>query len=210
MACSGPRELCGAAAGEGRVKRVNQLEPGDPVAQSGSTEFFEELRRQYRPKKIRVLLVAESRPAGGTFFYAGNSNLARYTEQAFRKGYGFPAMATGDFLGGFKAVGCYLEDLCPDPVNHIKEHSLRRAAWQSAVEYLAGRIMSAAPAVIIPIHKGSQRYARQAAELAGRLDVIKPAIPFPSMGNHPRYIAELSRLIRELRKAAILPDGFPA
>ncbi len=49
-----------------------------------STEFFEELRLRYRPKKVGVLLVAESRPAGGTFFYAGNSNLVRYTEQAFR------------------------------------------------------------------------------------------------------------------------------
>ena len=191
------------------MRRRNKPEPGDATAQECSTEFFEALRRQYRPKKIRVLFVAESRPAGGTFFYAGNSRLARYTEQAFREGYGVAAMEMKNFLRGFKAAGCYLEDLCPEPVNHIKISSERRAAWQNAVEYLTGRIVSASPAVILPIHKGSERYARQAAELAGRLDVIRPAIPFPSMGNHPRYIAELSRLIRELRRAAILPDGFP-
>ena len=188
----------------------NKPEPGDAIAQECSTEFFEELRRHYRPKKIRVLFVAESRPAGGTFFYSGNSHLARYTEQAFRTGYGIAAMGMDDFLRGFKAAGCYLEDLCPEPVNHIKSSSARRAAWQDAVEYLAGRVRSAAPAVIIPIHKGSERYARQAAERAGRLDTVKPAIPFPSMGHHPRYIAGLSRLIGELREGSMLPASFPA
>jgi hypothetical protein len=189
--------------------RLNKLERGDAIAQACSTEFFEELRRRYRPKKIRVLFVAESRPAGGTFFYAGNSNLARYTERAFRKGYDIPAMEMKDFLRGFKAAGCYLEDLCPEPVNHIKTSSARRAAWQSAVEYLTGRISSAAPAVIIPIHKGSERYARQAAERAAYLHLVKAAIPFPSMGHHPRYIAALAELIGELREASILPVSFP-
>ena len=53
----------------------------------------EELRRRYRPETVRALFVGESPPAGGTFFYAANSNLYRFTEQAFRA-------ALGQKLGG--------------------------------------------------------------------------------------------------------------
>jgi hypothetical protein len=179
----------------------------DPAA--CSTGFFEELRLHYRPKKVRVLLVAESRPAGGTFFYAGNSRLVRYTEQAFRKAYDVDAMTMPIFLAGFQAAGCYLEDLCTEPVNHIEKHSLRRAEWKRSVDYLSQRIASASPLAILPIHKGSEPFVKQAALKAGRLYLLRPAIPFPSMGNHPRYIAALSLLIQELREAAILPAYFP-
>jgi hypothetical protein len=191
------------------VIKGNKSEIDRHAASHNLTEAFEDLRRQYHPEKIRVLFVAESRPAGGTFFYAANSNLVRYTEQAFRKGYGVPAMALADFLRGFKKAGCYLEDLCPEPVNDIKEHSLRKAEWKRAVGYLAKRIERASPAAIIPIHKGSERYVKEAASSVGRLSLLQPAIPFPGMGNHPRYLAELSRLIEELREASILPTCFP-
>jgi hypothetical protein len=175
-----------------------------------STDFFEDLRLRYRPKDIRVLFVAESRPAGCTFFYAGNSHLVRYTEQAFRKAYDIDALAMAAFLDGFQAAGCYLEDLCPEPVNHIKKASLRRAEWKRSVGYLSHRIGSTSPLAIIPIHKGSELYVKQAARDAGFIGLLRPAIPFPSMGNHPRYIAELSGLIRELRDASILPACFPS
>ena len=169
---------------------------------------YEALRLKCRPKKIRVLLVAESRPIGGTFFYAGNSHLARYTEQAFRLAYDIPAMTMTSFLDGFKAAGCYLEDLCAEPVNQIKNHALRRAEWKRGVPHLLKRLESASPLAIVPIHKGSERYVRQAAEEAGLLHLVKQAIPYPGMGNHPRYIAELSPMIRELREASILPACF--
>ena len=189
---------------------MDGLKAGPPAIHPCSTVAFENLRLQYRPEKIQVLFVAESRPIGGTFFYAGNSHLVRYTAEAFRKAYGGNATTMADFLDGFKAAGCYLEDLCPEPVNHIKAHALRRAEWKRSVGYLSRRMESASPSAIIPIHKGSEPYVIQAAQEAGFLDRLKPAIPFPSMGNHPRYIAELSRIIHELREASILPASFPA
>jgi hypothetical protein len=185
------------------------LKAGISTSHPCSTAFFEALRQQYRPEKIRVLFVAESRPAGGTFFYAGNSHLVRYTAEAFRKAYGGRAMTMADFLDGFKAAGCYLEDLCPEPVNNIKAHALRRAEWKRSVEYLSQRIEGASPSAILPIHKGSEAYVIQAARKAGFAGLLRPAIPFPSMGNHPRYIVELSRVIDELRETSILPASFP-
>lgn len=192
------------------MNETRRPRPDRPAGKLDPTDFFEDLRLRYRPEKIRVLFVAESRPVGCTFFYAGNSHLVRYTEQAFRKAYDIDALAMADFLDGFQAAGCYLEDLCPEPVNHIKKASLRRAEWKTSVGYLSHRIGSASPLTIIPIHKGSEFYVKQAARDAGFFDLLRPAIPFPSMGNHPRYIAELSDLIRELRDASILPACFPS
>jgi hypothetical protein len=171
---------------------------------------FEALRLYYRPAKIKILFIAESRPMGGTFFYAGNSNLVRHTEAAFRKAYRIAPLAMHDFLDAFKAAGCYLEDLCPEPVNQIKKHALRRMEWQRGVAHLSKRLEGISPLAILPIHKGSERYVIQAVEAAGLLDVLKAAIPFPSMGNHPRYLAELSQRINWLREASILPACFPA
>lgn len=42
-----------------------------------SDETVEQKRRRYRPQKVRVLLIGESAPANGTFFYRGDSSLAR-------------------------------------------------------------------------------------------------------------------------------------
>jgi hypothetical protein len=184
------------------------LKQAEASAHTSGNDPFEALRRKYRPQEIRVLFVAESRPFGGTFFYAGNSHLVRYTEHAFRRAYGFPAIGMADFLSAFMAAGCYLEDLCPEPVNQIKEHALRRAEWKRSIPHLRERIREASPVAILPIHKGSERCVRQAAEEAGFLERVRPAIPFPGMGNHPRYIAALAQVIVELREASVLPVSF--
>lgn len=65
-----------------------------------------------------MLFIGESPTAGGTFFYAANSNLYRATNDAFQQG--VPALLTGDFLDDFTALGCLLDDLCLTPVNQLR------------------------------------------------------------------------------------------
>ncbi|MBV8632566.1 MAG: hypothetical protein JOZ83_16690 [Silvibacterium sp.] len=168
---------------------------------------LEELRQQYHPDPIRVLFVGESRPAGGTFFYKGDSGLARYTKQAFQHAYDLPELAMADYLSGFKAAGCYLDDLCLEPVNRMSA-SGRRAAWKRAVEPMANRLREYSPGLIVPMLRSIESRVRQAAEKAGLLDRMRPALPYPGMGFHSRYITQLSRLLVELREASILPLYF--
>jgi hypothetical protein len=165
---------------------------------------LEKFRQQYRPHSISVLFVGESPPAGGTFFYKGDSGLARYTKQAFQQAYGLPDLAMTDFLSGFKAADCYLDDLCLEPVNRMTA-SDRRAAWKNAIEPMANRLREYSPGLIVPVLRGVESSVSQAAETAGMLDRMRPALPYPGMGFHPRYVAQLSRLIIELRDASILP-----
>ena len=85
---------------------------------SSPTEI-ERLRRRFQPPVVRVLFVGESPPAGGTFFYSANSILYEATKEAFLRG--VPKLVRGaNFLERFRAIGCYLDDLCPEPVNQWK------------------------------------------------------------------------------------------
>jgi hypothetical protein len=168
---------------------------------------LEGLRRQYRPDRIRVLFVGESPPARGAFFYKGDSGLARYTKQAFERAYELPEFEMADFLHAFKAAGCYLDDLCLEPVNRMKMPD-RRAAWKVAVDPMANRLRDYSPGLIVPILRSIESSVRQAAERSGFSERLQRALPYPGMGNHPRYVAELSRLLVELREASILPLRF--
>lgn len=77
----------------------------------------DELRKFYQPDKVKIFFVGESPPAGKTFFYAANSNLFRATLAGFQLA--FPEIARDDFFRSFKEMGCYLVDLCDQPVNKL-------------------------------------------------------------------------------------------
>lgn len=85
---------------------------------SGDTAVDREcLRRRYRPVPVRLLFVGEAPPASGRFFYCANSGLYRTIRDTFVTA--FPALGGRDFLASFRALGCYLVDLCATPVDRL-------------------------------------------------------------------------------------------
>jgi hypothetical protein len=91
----------------------------------------EETRRQFLPEDVRILLIGESAPANGTFFYKANSKLYDATKEAFRLA--VPKLVRGpNFLDRFMALGCYLDDLCLTPVNHWRQDN--PLAWQRRLQ----------------------------------------------------------------------------
>ena len=92
------------------MKRKNIFAGGDMAI-----DEFELIRYRYNPEKIKVLFVGESRPFNGTFFYYENSNLYQNTKTTFNDYY-----KTNIFsLERFKSLGCWLYDICDQPVNHL-------------------------------------------------------------------------------------------
>jgi hypothetical protein len=74
-----------------------------------------------------VLFVGESPPAGGAFFYRANSKLYDATREAFETA--TPALRReDDVLAAFQRLGCYLDDLCLAPVNHVDMRDPKRLA----------------------------------------------------------------------------------
>jgi hypothetical protein len=119
---------------------------------TGVTVWYEQLRDQYRPDRLEVLLIGESPPdpgAGGRrFFYAPTlqiDNLYRGIAQGL---YGdHPDVDSTDkpaVLQRLQADGFWLIDATDQPVNHLPPGP-RRAAITAAVPQLVARCRDLAP-----------------------------------------------------------------
>jgi hypothetical protein len=162
----------------------------------------ERLRRRYRPDDVRVLLVGESPPSGGAFFYSANSKLYDATREAFEAG--IPALRREhDFLFAFQRLGCYLDDLCLVSVNHLDMRDPKRLAEQKrGVAPLARRMKPLEPSVICVVMKAIVPAVSDAVDRAG-LDLQREALPFPAR-HRPQYVAGLTQLVRNWRGQGIL------
>ncbi|MFB3882518.1 MAG: hypothetical protein ACE149_14720 [Armatimonadota bacterium] len=166
----------------------------------------ESVRRRYRPDRVRLLLVGESAPARGQFFYRANSLLYRATRDAFTRVYESSLCSGYEFLRFFQSLGCYLDDLCLHPVNGLA-WSERVKARQVAVQSLADRIGSYAPPAIASVMYEIHDHVRQAASLAGIEHGVAASLPFPMGRNIHAYRDELAGLLRRLVDDGVLPRG---
>jgi hypothetical protein len=169
----------------------------------------ERTRRSFIPDDVRVLFIGESPPAGGRFFYYRNSPLYHATREAFVKG--MPSLRRHeDFLNVFRALGCYLEDLSPVPVNELSlsdrdERAERRSLRRRGLKPLGRRMRAWNPDVVAPVVLDMVRTGDvdEALRLAGYSDVERVDLPFP--GRHrDRYIEELAAHVRRWRRRGIL------
>ena len=163
----------------------------------------EELRQVYKPDEVRLLLVGESPPAGHTFFYRGDSNLCRHTQEAFSAAFGTEYEDAGSFLVHFWRMGCYLDDLCLVPVNNLSKAE-RRAERRRGIEPLAERMAEMSPRMVVVVMKGIARHVQQAVKQAGLTGVPLRALPFPAMGHQAKYVEGLARALRDLRTVGVL------
>jgi hypothetical protein len=108
----------------------------------------ERLRKHYRPAQVRILFVGESPPASGRFFYHADSGLYRAIHEAFVTA--LPALQGPDFLESFRDLGCYLVDLCVQPVDRMARKQRSKACRDGEVRL--GRIIKRLqPEIIITV-----------------------------------------------------------
>lgn len=150
-------------------------------------------RATFKPERVRVLLVGESRPAGGTFFYLENSILFQATREAFLRVR--VDVEPGAFLREFMAAGCYLEDLCDHPVNRLAERE-REAARAAAVPGLIHRLRGLEPDVVIVVMRAIADDVRRALSGAGLGSVPVEVVPFPRKKHRATYVREMSEYFR--------------
>jgi hypothetical protein len=145
----------------------------------------EALREQYKPKRVRVVLVGESAPAGETFFYSANSRLYHETRDAFERA--APARDQGGgFLETFVRLGCYLDDLCLVPVNQLPDRERERERLAS-VGPLAARLVDYDPEVVIAIGKTTAApHVLTALEQGDLTHLPFHRVPFPGRPEHKR------------------------
>lgn len=169
-----------------------------PVAYAAeSSDGYERLRQQFRPRdRIRLLLVGESRPAGGSFFYLANSNLFRATLEAWQAAFG-PLAEGQSLLNRLQSDKVWLYDLAPAPVNRLRGRP-RRGAVQARSADLAALLAAESPEAVVVVKRSLGPIVREAMNDAqvppDRLHVL----PFPLYQWRAQYVAQLSALFHDV------------
>jgi len=173
--------------------------------------WYAQLREEYQPETIRVLLIGESAPDAGAsekrFFYAPvldrRDNLFRAVVAAFL---GCSPGKSGDskqpHLERLKAEGVYLIDLVPFPVNKLEAKARAKALRDHATSCIdAARLLN--PAGIIVCHTPSYHVlAKPMAD--AKLPLLHSApIPFPLGNWRPKFIADVRAALKRARLSAL-------
>lgn len=160
--------------------------------------WYARLREQWKPDRVRLLLVGESAPDPGSaerrFFYSDEldrrDNLFRGVVHAL---YDVKVRKKTDrskksFLTRLQADGVYLVDLVPYPVDKLGTKE-RRAARQSSVAALVAEAQKLAPDGIIVCHTPTFLVARTPLCDAGLNLLHSEPLPFPLGNTRARFIA---------------------
>ena len=164
------------------------------------SDRYERLRQSYRPERVgvltKVLMVGESRPYSGEFFYCTDSNLFFKTRDAFKLTYGETVRDGTDFLRQFQGNGFYLVDLCGRPVNRgmtDDERETERGNGERRLRRELGRLSPNTDVVVVmkAIMENVKRAARNRPDL-----VLRPPLPFPRPEHASRYVREMAEFLR--------------
>jgi len=152
----------------------------------------EKIRQSYAPERIRLLLIGESPPVSGEFFYV-KSNMTTYTSRAFKRAHGITFKDNAEFLKYFMNCGCFLDDLCHKPVDKLPNNE-REKELKRCIIPLSERIRKFNPPVIAIVLKKIETYVREAINKSGCTPEIY-VLPFPGNGWQNKYFAGLSEII---------------
>src|SRR5947199_7609641 len=165
---------------------------------------FNRARRKYRPRKVRLLLIAESPPSSGGFFYfpttIGKDHLFRETMKALDLWpTGVPMRRGVDkrpMLRRFQSRGLYLLDTCDFPVDKMRPRE-RREAVVEQIPRLVNDVMEANPLHIL-VGKSSlfNPVVIALRESGFQSQILNSGpVPFPSHGNQRIYRSMLIRAL---------------
>jgi hypothetical protein len=155
---------------------------------------IETLRRTYQPNQIDILLVGESPPKKGRFFY-DTCAMTTFTSRPFEKVFDIEFADNKEFLSFFREKNCFLDDLAHEPVDHL-ETKAREEALEQAVPSLASRLEAYNPRVTCIVLRKIEGYVRSAIAQSG-IDTKTYVLPFPGNGHQKKYIAELTGVLME-------------
>jgi hypothetical protein len=173
-----------------------------------SATDFSGARRKYRPRKVLFLLIAESPPSSGGFFYFGTTigkdHLFRETMKALEFWPEDEPMPRGvvkrSMLRRFQAMGFYLLDTCVFPVDKLRPIE-RRKAVLSQTPRLINDVIKANPLHIFIVKSSIFNPVSIALRGAGLMTRVLNTgpVPFPSHGNQRVYRSMLRRGLRKAR-----------
>jgi hypothetical protein len=151
--------------------------------------------------------VGESPPASGRFFYARDSGLYRAIREAFQTA--DASVSHDNFLATFQSSGCYLVDLCANPVDRLSARA-RRAACAAGEVRLAATISELQPDAIGILLKSIASNVTSSIALAGwRGEVLQLPYPGRWIRHRKAFVELLVPLIARGMDLRRLSPGVP-
>lgn len=148
----------------------------------------ESLRILYRPPKIKILLVGESEPAGGDFFYLEKGVFYRNIKNSI-----WPIIKqSDDFLSDFVGCGIYLDDLVLEPIDQLSQAE-RKAKSVASIDSLARRIIEYKPEIVVSLMKAISHYVETAVALA-ECQAAVYMVPFPGNGHQNNFKLKIQEI----------------
>ena len=168
---------------------------------------FQRARRKYRPHAVKLLLIAESPPSSGGFFYfpttIGKDHLFRETMKALDLWPVPQPMRMGvdkrGMLNRFQSMGLYLLDTCDFPVDKLRPLRRREAVLQQ-IPRLVKDVIDTDPLHILVVKSSIFKpviIALRESGLRSRILNTGP-VPFPSHGNQRIYRSLLRRAVAKV------------
>ncbi len=167
-------------------------------------EGYRVAREAYRPERVRVLLIAESPPASGGYFYfektTGRDHLFRETMKALGLWPEDKSMPKGidkrPLLRQFQSRDFFLIDTSLVSVDRLPSRE-RRETIVKGVSRLIEDVRNIGPESIIIVKASIYALVGDALERAGFADKVLNlgALPFPSHGNQRKYREKLRSLM---------------
>jgi hypothetical protein len=168
-----------------------------PARALREAQDIEARRAALRPDPVRLLLVGESSPAGGTHFYLANSVLFRATRDAIARGLGVATPPSGEaFLDWFRELGGWLVDVADQPVNKLPD-AVRTEAVDAGVTRLAAVLADTRPTHLVVVLRRIAAAVRAAAGIAGYDEASIDVVPFPVRQWRPVYVDQLAEIARQ-------------
>ena len=162
--------------------------------------WYTELREEYKPQRLRYLLVAESPPDAGDnerrFFYSPTlkiDNLYRGVAEAVYGDEGVNLQDKAAVLERLRADGFWLIDAVDEPINKLPPGA-RARELAAAVPRLTERCLELSPERgVIVCHGGVYTAAANALRARGVVVLHDEPLPFPLGNWRAKFVAGFRR-----------------
>ncbi|MDA3918993.1 MAG: hypothetical protein PF690_18775 [Deltaproteobacteria bacterium] len=168
-------------------------------------DYYLKLRNKYFPKELKFILVLESPPVSGKYFYDETGKTSEPLFNELMKALNYKPIAKKDGLKFFSDQGFFLVDATYKPINKLKGVE-RNNTILSDFDNLVADLENSTPekqSGLILVKANICRLLENELQQKG-FNVLNQGavIPFPSTGQQKRFQTEFQKILNKYYKNA--------
>jgi hypothetical protein len=161
--------------------------------------YYFKLKNKYRPKKIKLIILAESPPVSGKYFYDETGKTSEPLFSALMKSMVYKPKDKKDGLAYFQKRGFILVDATYHPVNHLSGKT-RDIAIMGDFQLLIDDLneLCGADDILLLLIKANICRMLEDKLLLNKFKVINDGVvvPFPSTGQQKRFQEKIKLIFK--------------